>query len=481
MNGTQATVGRKAPLVLLLALLMLLSCVSCQKEETKKPAATTAVQQTVEEDNPLSAIPDVEMDREIVILSGGACGDWIIENAGEPISDAKYKRTLALEEKFKVTVALSGKSDSDVKRSLETSILLDDKAYDLVQPHPHTALASMMAAGYFANLMEIESMHLDEPWYNQSQIESYTFANNKLYNAVTDITIDGQNFYGIVYNRNLMLNYEFENDIKTLVESGKWTMEALNEMVKITEVGGEMGDAGTYGFLFNTAGLWRWMYALDETILTRQQDGSFAQGYTREKMVGIANKLWDLMYSHGDTVLVEWCLNAGLPQSQHYKVFAGGRGLLMAWDIGAQYPLLRGLDFKLGYAPLPKYDENQDDYMVFCASGIIGIPASTESYEESGLIYEFLAIHSSRNLAKTFYEVIIGGRLSDYPEDYEMLMFLHSKKFFDLGFALDEQQDFLGILVDNLDPKVEPDSIAIALKSKKALLNQLIDTANGIK
>jgi hypothetical protein len=118
--------------------------------------------------------------------------------------------------------------------------------------------------------------------------------------------------------------------------------------------------------------------------------------------------------------------------------------------------------------------------MVFCANSIGGIPASNKGLDECGLIYEFLAVHSSTYLAKTFYEVIIGGRLADFPEDYEMLMFMHSRKFYDLGFALDEQQNFLGIFVENLDPNISPDSIAIALKAKQALMDQLIEIANGI-
>ena len=394
MNKKSIVSKLKISLMLFLAFLMLVSGVACGSE-TQIESDEQESQQQKDENNPLSLVPDVDMNRDVVILSGGACADWILGETGEPMSDAKYKRTLALEEKFNVSVVLAGKVDSDVKPALEKSIMSGAETYDLVQPHPHTALASMMAEGYFANLMEIEAMNLGAEWYNQSQIENYTFGNNKLYNAVTDITIDGQNFYGIVYNRGMMSDYEFESDIKSLVDSGKWTMETLNEMVKLTEVGGEVGDNGTYGFLFNTAGLWRWMYALDETILVRNQDGSFEQGYTRDKMIGIANALWDLMYSHGETVMVEWCLNAGLPTSDHYRAFSGGRGLMMAWDIGAQYPLLRNMDFEIGYAPLPKYDESQKDYMVFCASGIIGIPSNAKNLEESGLIYEYLAIHSS--------------------------------------------------------------------------------------
>lgn len=471
----------KKLLLFLLVTMLAFPLTSCGGKDRNKGAETSKEEsQTYDADDPLSQLPDVDLDRDITLLSGGTCNDWMDENAGEPINYAKYQRTLALESKYNVTLVLSGAVDSDVKRSLEASTLLDDKAYDLVQPHPFDGMASMMASGYFANLTSISTIHLSEEWYNQSQVQNYTFANNKLYNAVSDIGIDGQNFFGIVYNRNLMENYSFETDVKTLVETGEWTMEKLNEMITVTEVSGEIGETGAYGFIFNTVPLIRWMYAMDETLLVRNEDGTFAKGYTNERMTGIANRLYDLMYTHGDTVLIGRSLNAGLPTSEMYNAFSGGRGLFIAWDIGAQYPLLRNLKFKKGYAPLPKYDESQEDYRVNCASGLHAIPASTTSYEESGMIFEFLAIHSHLNLAPTFYETILGGRLSEYPEDYEMLMLMHSKKYFDLGFTLDGEQNFIGILENLLVPDCNPDSIAITLKGKENLLNQLIDAANGI-
>ena len=110
----------KRIIALLLSVLMLLSCAACgnkNKEEETQPAET---QPQGDESNPLEAIPDVDMDREVVILSGGSCGDWLTGDTGEPISDAKYKRTLALEEKFNVYVKLAGKSDSDLKFHFHT-------------------------------------------------------------------------------------------------------------------------------------------------------------------------------------------------------------------------------------------------------------------------------------------------------------------------------------------------------------------------
>ena len=478
MNRKALFSRMKVPLAMLLAMLMLLSCIACGKKEEESDATEDGPQYG--ENSPLNNLPEADMNRDIVVLSGGNCNDWLIEDSGEPIGYAKYKRTLALEEKYNVSVVLKGSTDSDVKHSLEASTMGDDKAYDLVQPHPFDGMASMMAAGYYANLAAITTMHLDQPWYNQSQVQNYTFANNRLYNAVSDITIDGQGFFGIVYNRDLMLNYQFETDVQTLVENGDWTMETLNEMVKVTEVSGDVGDQGVYGFIFNTVPLYRWMYAMDETLLERTSDGTFVKGYTNNRMTGIANHLYDLMYSHGSTVLIGSSLNAGLATSDMYKAFSGKRGLMIAWDIGAQYGYLRNLGFEIGYAPLPKYDKSQKDYRVNCASGMIGIPFSTKSYEESGMIFEFLAVHSYVYLAPTFYETILGGRLSDYPEDYEMLMLLHSKKYYDLGFTLDEKQNFLGILENLLEEGANPDGIAITLKGKEPLMNQLIDTANGI-
>lgn len=474
---------RRFTLLMLLVLASLLSVVACTpKKGNETPTEPVADDPTgTEEYNPLNDLPEADFGgRAFTVLSEGTCGDWLVENSGEQIGESKYARTLAFEAKYHTTIYLAGATASDVKRAMEASLQLNDKSYDLVQPHPHTGLAAMMTMGCFANLYEIPEVNLNGAWYNESWINNCTTANGKLYAAVSDITIDGQGFFGIVYNRELMANYTFETDVKTLVENGDWTMEKLNEMVTVTE-GLSSGDESSrvYGFLFNVTPLYRWMYAMDETIIEKKSDGTFKQGYTSEKMAGIANHLYTLMYGHDDAVMIDEALNAQLKGSNMYKAFTGKRGLFIAWDIGAQYPLLRGLEFKVGYAPLPKYDKAQPDYRVNCASGMLCIPAVTSSYAESGMGFEFLSVHSHMRLVPTFYEVILGGRLSEYPEDYEMLEFLHSKKYYDFGFTLDADQKFLGLLQEILVDNNNPDAIAINLKGKSQELKKILDMANG--
>ena len=472
----------KTGLICLLIFGTLLSCVACngsKGQETPTQSVTDPVG-TGGETNPLELLPEADFGgRAFTVLSEGACGDWL-EDSGEPIGASKYKRTLAFEEKYHCIVYNSGAGAGDVKRAMEAALLLNDTSYDLIQPHPFNGFTAMMTGGCFKNLYEVPEVTLDGAWYNASWTENATITNNKLYAVVSDVTIDGQGFFGIVYNRDLMANYPFETDVKTLVENGDWTMETLNEMVTQTEGLSSGGSDQVYGFIFNLTPLYRWMYAMDETIIEKKVDGSFVQGYTAEKMSGIAERLHALMYGHDNAVLIGESLNAGLATSEMYKTFIGKRGLFIAWDIGAQYPLLRGLEFEVGYAPLPKYDKAQPDYRVNCASGMLCIPSVTSNFTESGLALEFLSVHSHVNLVPTFYEVILGGRLSEYPEDYEMLAFLHSKKYYDFGFTLDANQTFLGLLQEILEGGGNPGAIAINLKSKGNEIKKILNIANGV-
>ena len=91
MNGKPIEWGCRKALAAVLALITLLTCASCGNgTETKDPQSTQPPRQTQQEgsENPLNTIPTVDMDRDIVVLSANACGDWIIEDAGEPIGYA---------------------------------------------------------------------------------------------------------------------------------------------------------------------------------------------------------------------------------------------------------------------------------------------------------------------------------------------------------------------------------------------------------
>lgn len=491
MKKQQSKLLLRASIALLLVVVTLLTA-ACGGRGGKIPVSTTTPETEANGPsvgvNPLDTVEVRNFDRDIMVLSAGYTNGWMTQGvdyentvAGEPIAEVVYKRTLAFEEKYNTTVFSTGTDSNSVYKALEASVRMNAADYDLVLPHPTDGLATMMLSGWFTDLNTVKTIDLTGAWYNQSQIENYT-SNNKLYIATSDIIVQGQSFIALVYNRALMSKYSFETDVKTLVEEKKWTMEALNEMLTLTEsssTGDENGQV--YGLAFNYASIGRWMYAMGETILQRGTDGSFTAGCKNTKMLSIARALDKLLNSHGEAVILSKAYSGQLAASDVWKAFSAGNALFLTWDIGGCYNYLRELTFNVGYAPLPMLDDKQNDYYINCAAGLFAIPKTAHSLEESGLMFEFMSRYSYVNLRPIFFETILGGRLSEFPEDYAMLEFLHNHKSWDFGYTLDEKSTYLDALIVPVVDNKAPDGISILLSGKRTVMNEIVRSANEIQ
>ncbi len=443
--------------------------------------------------NPLDDVEIRTIDRDMTILGYVSGSGWVTENvdyesevAGDPLKEEEFKRSQAFEEKYTVTLKYRGSTIQQCYDDLQGMQMMSSTDYDYITPHPTEMLTSMMTAGFFRDLNTVETMHMEKDWYNQGQIQEYV-TNGKLYLAASDTTITGQAFFCLVYNRDALAKLQLDTDIKTLVEKGEWTVQALNEILTLTEFSGDNADGSQIvGLGFNSAATQRWLWALGGRVLTKDTDGNFISAMTadktaQEKIVAIANGLDSIINDHGATVTVEHFYNAGLPDSQLYKNFQAGKTVFVTFDMGSQFNYMREVSFDKSYAPLPKLTTSQPDYYVACASGMHAIPAYTTSFEESGLMFEFFSRYSNVNLKRVFFETILGGRLSEFPEDYEMLNFLHSKKCYDVGYTLDQEGLFLNSLEKKVITDKAPDGISIYLAGLKKKMTAILEIANGIK
>lgn len=468
----------------LLLLAAMLMTTACNNGGGKTPQITTPPANNggggnVEVEDLTQYYPKADMDgREFVSLFQGTTGNWKeLGNTGEPISDIHYARKLAFEEWYDVEYKEQGVSN--VVQSLQTA-QMSDISYDFVSTHPTEGITTILTKGLCADLLPIESMTLEKEWFSQSFIENYTY-NGKLFIVAHDGTIAGQGFYGLAFNKALYAKYDLEYDIYDLVRKGEWTVEILKNIVTETSSSTNAEEGTTYGLLFNLLAAQRWMWAFDGQILNKNEDGSYSLGMTAKKMDPMVSALSDLIYKSGN-VLAESYGNAGFLASGVYQNFSSGHGIFVTWDLGNLYNYLRDIEFEVGYAPLPKLTKSQSDYAVISPAGFEGIPSCAANVEESGVFFQFYALYSHINLKPVFFETVLGGRLSDYPEDYEVLNLLHSKKVYDLGYTLDGDKNIAVSLFEGLlSTEGSAASVAVKIKSIQKHLNYLKDVANGVE
>ena len=135
-------------------------------------------------------------------------------------------------------------------KAVETDMKSGNPQYDLVGSYSSTA-GTLAYNGYSADLLTLEHIDLDMPWWPSELIGTSTL-NNHLYFATGDISTNLlYMMYATFYNK-AYLNEFGLTDPNTLVSSGKWTLEEFEKMTKgiYSDVDGDgkKSDGDRYGY-----------------------------------------------------------------------------------------------------------------------------------------------------------------------------------------------------------------------------------------
>ena len=214
--------------------------VSCQINETEvstdtTDAITTAV--TDSGDDELTYEYDLyDYDEyEFVILNEETC-DWanpVIAPEklnGESVNDAQYNRKTVVEDRLNITIReekVLGDRLAQMTRRNQSS---GDTQYDVVS-NRNNEVGRLGANGYLVDLLQIDSIHFDEPWWDRMLHERATI-DDKLFFASSDISLFPFEATWILYfNETLFNNLDIEYPYD-LVREGKWTLDAMYNIIK---------------------------------------------------------------------------------------------------------------------------------------------------------------------------------------------------------------------------------------------------------
>ena len=84
----------------------------------------------------------------------------------------------------------------------------------------------------------------------------------------------------------------------------------------------------------------------------------------------------------------------------------------------------RATEVKFGILPYPKYDVDQKEYRSFDWSGLMCVPLSIQNHDMVGQVLECLSYfsgHGENDLHTAYYENLLGSKLAEAPDDYDML------------------------------------------------------------
>ncbi len=401
------------------------------------------------------------------------------EENGNPLASQASKRYWKINEVY--DVALKEVEGSPLEL-LQASVMGGGGEFDLVYPHPTVDILAMM--GLFENLYQYENLHLDQPWWSQSQVDAYTVG-DKLYMAVSDFSLSGQGFVSLVFNRDIYNNIQHPEDLYDLVETNQWTMAKFRQISMLYGQDVDSNDTydekDKYGFIYQPQHTKNFYWALGGKIVDQDNNGQYYIAVNADQMSLMATELSNLAYNSDNKV---WLCNSTVyatfaEQSTGWKTFKGQQGLFMTYDLGGLYQYLSEISFDIGYLPYPKLTVEQTSYPVVCAAGFFAIPQKAADPIMSSVILEALSIFSYSNYRPTFFNTILLGRMSEKPEDYEMLEFLHENKMFDIGFTFpagDSDKILYQVVIQNRNVNV-----ASLIKGRKREMQETLDIIEQIR
>ena len=354
---------------------------------------------------------------------------------GDVLALSAGTRTMLMEEKYKVAFNVIETNTIDSK--LAASLMGNGGEYDLVYPHPTVGMNTLLTNGLLQNLYNFEAIDLSKPWWTQAQVEAYSM-DNWLVMATNQMSICGQSMIAIVYNKDIYSEKKIGGDLYSMVYDGQWTIGQLKTLaMKYGEGAGddqildENDKCGMHSDYHNS-----YYWAFGGRVFDKDENGDFYIAVDATHADQMSKALYDFLWNNEDKIALpdtSFSL-ADAAFLKSLKAFKQGNALFFTCELAGRYQRLWDCTFDVGYLPLPMLYTDQDDYYSVSSNGFFAIPQKVVDKRASSTLLEALAIHSYTNHKKIFFETILLSRMSDNPEDYKMLSFIHDTKIWDWGY-----------------------------------------------
>ena len=370
-----------------------------------------------------------------ILVRKDSLSDQYLENDSDDlVESATFRRNKLIEQMYGITITASESSSNNYDIDALNSILAGDDAYDLVFTHARAAFVyAVQGAAY--NFRDIESIHLDKPWWTKDVVESCTL-NGKLYVLDGDISSKGLGAtMCMVFNKRIFDELGFDYPYE-LVKEGDWTFDEFAYTVKkgAKDLNGDGIIEPEFDQLGYSSSQWEApmniIYTGGQKIYDKDENGDLQLTLYSNKTVEIYDEFFSLIDNKACYL--------GTEKSTYNEpdLFNDGRAMIADSEL-RHAQTLRNLDDDFGIIPYPKFDED-DEYAtaVNAGSHMIFIPITVEDVERTGAITEALCAIGSRDVIPAFYEKSLKTKYTRDEESEEMIDIIRDSVVFDLGYVI---------------------------------------------
>ncbi len=439
-----------------LCCLCLLILTGCGGKSDTVDTGTTAVDTTAIETEPAIAVKDFGGETVTIYIRYDTEGyEWnvsdldAVEETGEPINDAVYRRNAAVMERYNVNLDIIKSNSNSCASTVRSSVLAGDNAYDIVILSAYD-MVTLSGEDMLYDLLTLENIDTSASYWNPTLSDSLTLG-GKLYFAMGDLSsIDNRAVRCLYFNKDLFDKYNLEYPYDSVID-GSWTYDKFFEQMAVGTVdldGNSIYDDNDQWGLFvqPTIGT-NLYYASGRSFIGKDSSGKLMCEFNSEQSIEVMQRISELVKANESNMVQSY-------EFQKYlTLFAENKSLFYA-EVLYFTEYYRQYDFNFGILPMPKYDENQEGYQQFADGNCLnlcGIPITNESAEDSALLLEALSYESVETLTPAFYDVCLIGKHVRDDESADMLDIIFSSyvvdyaNLFQLSIANSLNEALLGL------------------------------------
>lgn len=353
---------------------------------------------------------------------------------GEVVNDALYNRERKVEELLDIKIIDKPTQDrGQLKKEVQTAVLAQEEPCQMIMTSIADGINTLMPNGILYDLSMLPYINLDKEWWNQNLRNNLTFSGH-IY-AVTGPISKAYYSSPVVtaFNIKLAEDYGFEN-LYDVVLDNKWTIDKYNDLIKFgtddIDGSGDMTDKDRYALILDEEDGKALFVSAGGTLTDNDGKGNYYLNLDSEKNLNVLEKIRTIFGNRDNSYFVPSI------DDKNILMFTESRATFAILSMGNLLRDFREMKDDFGILPLPKLDENQDDYITYgnpWVSAGVAIPATCSDTDLAGLVMEILAYVSYNDLQPAVYEATLREKLTRDESSKDMLDIIYRDIYFDLN------------------------------------------------
>ena len=423
--------------------------------QTEEPDWKNAVVYTVYPE------PDIPADLDLTgktfrISERGGDTLFSEELTGEIINDAVFNRNLQVEDHFGIKIEVEHAEPMD--GNLKTIVASGLPDFDMVYGCGDN-MTSLISLGYALDLCSVPYIDFNDGfWYPDllGQFSCY----GRVFLTPSDIT---PSILGIAevtfFNKRLVSEYDLESPYQ-MVYDNTWTLD--NFLTMIRQVTADLNGDGVMDehdlcgigtFDGEVVGTFiALVFGSGMRITAPNADGSLSFAMEAEKLQSIIDRATPVLKDpslafsnsvYGPKVNPDGSTVTMLFEEGHYL-----------FELNFLYEMqrdLRNMEDDFGVAPIPKYDETQENYhhRANPLSHFYCVPSTSADLEKTGAVFTYMSWLSSQTVLPAYFEVTLKQKRTRDEDSAYMLDLIRRTLYFDFGDLWTKTRNYIAYAFDS--------------------------------